>query len=634
MAERVLEKNAIAINGFQYRLVQPAQFFLASRQPGKVAIGDYNDETNPRASSISYSDLTRGIGVEEDDPTNSDHRNRAWYGTVNLSHSGQIVLPRRTTTVTQATAADIGILADFKNQVFASFGTTIYSYNNSNNTWTSQRASIAGNATDWAVGLLYPSGTATETFVVANGTDVDYATDATTWAENTTQAIEFLTFWKDLLWGINNAGQLFYTDDISTAWTSDAQLPLSAGACLSLLVARGPDNQYHLYASTSVGLWVHDDVNSRFVETEFSDLPFHPDGGKGTIRWRGRIRYPAGNGMYTVIPGANETIVMAMGPDRDHGLPSSRRGRIVALAGSHNELLAALDSSTGAGISNVGTRGSGGAGSSRWNAFGSQTGYSLILGWDEKGWQVKWQSGASSRAINDILVSNVYSEYRLWWAANQNVYYQTLPVDVINPLQVSTTTYADEATLETPWFTAGVRNQDKLALSTFVETTNPSSSETVKIEYATNYTESYTTLGTITSSGEQAYYFGSSREGIVFRSIKFRITLVNGSTNTNTPVLRSLVLNYRKRIKVLYGIEAVLDITESMHDASPQLQLSRLRSAANNGTLVEITTVNDTGDAQNYYMDIEDIRSVEESGNYQRGRVLLRAAEPGQSTTR
>jgi hypothetical protein len=82
----------------------------------------------------------------------------------------------------------------------------------------------------------------------------------------------------------------------------------------------------------------------------------------------------------------------------------------------------------------------------------------------------------------------------LWWASDQTVYWQSLPVDVVNPLQVTGATYAASGSFETPWNDFNIRNQTKVALDVIVETNNPTTSETVKVEYATDYDETYTTL--------------------------------------------------------------------------------------------------------------------------------------------
>lgn len=630
MTARVVDKNTISISDKLYWLAQPVRFFVASQPIGKVAIGPTTDDSNPWASTVVWDNFRGGIGVQFLNPKKPEQSDRAWYATANIRHHGQIVLPALVTTTAQATAADIQLLATFKSEVYAPHGTAVYLYNNTNDTYSNVRT-LLNNATDWAVGLL----SGVETLVLATGSECDFATNSSTWARNTTD-VKYVVFGlKDLLWGMDVAGQLYSTDSLAAAWTTEGVLQLPSGYIKKLLVARGPDREQKLYASTTVGYYVYDMENQRFEPTEFADLPYHPNGGQGSAKFRGNLHYPAGNSIYQFQAGADKTFVDIMGPDLDHGLPSDRRGVIVQLESSHNELLAALDASQGTGVSSITLRSSGGFGSSRMSTFGAGAGYSLVLGWDTRGWRVLWQSGSSARPVNAIMVSNAYSEYRLWIAANQRVYWMDLPVDVINPLQVTTTTYGTGATLETPWIDNGLSHQTKLALQTIVETTNPTSSETVLVEYALNYIETYYTHATISATGEHQYYFGSKRRGTPYRAIKYRLTFARGGTTTNTPILRKLTHVFRPRIDVLYGVDVTLDLTETKFGA-PIQQLKQLREvmALPDNMLCEVTWRDDLTDTQNYVMDPVSLTTLEETGRDVNGHVQVRFIEPQQSSSR
>ena len=503
------ERNSISIDHNLYRTRGKVRMGLVSRPPGKVTTGDYTDASNPMASEFSIGDFRDGIGVEIG--SLPEDQRRAWWSTAQLRYKNRVILPRLATATAAGPTSDVDTLGYFKDEVYATYGTAVHVYDNSGDSWGSSIRTLLNNATDAMAGLVG----GTETLLIATGSEVDYATDSSTWARNTTN-IKFVEFWKDLAWGIDEAGQLYYTDDLSAAWTSDAKLQLPNDYVSGLRVARGPDREDHLYAVTKVGLFVHDDRNARFLKTDL-DLPFHPDGGKGSQVWRGRVFVSAGNAIYGFQAGSDQTIVDDVGPDKDHGLPSDKRGTIKMLRKSHNELLAFLDASSAAGVSGLTTRATRGVRFHHGVTFPSQTGYSIILGWNERGWEAKWTSSASARAISAAVVANAYSQYRLWWASNQRVYWMTLPVDVVNPLQVSSSTYGESATLETPWMDFGIRNQNKLALSVLLETVNPTSSETVQVEYATDFGETYTTITTQDETGEQEYHLPTdvNREGVV-----------------------------------------------------------------------------------------------------------------------
>ena len=632
MAGRITAQNQIRINDVIFTTTGKVREFLASQPPGKLTLGDYSDASNPYASEYSIDDLRGGIGVNILDPrTDLD---RAWYATTLLRYKGRIVLPRLATLTDEGPGGDVNVLYEFKEEVYATFGTAVHVYNNTSDSWGSSLRALPNSATDAAKGLLYPSGVATLTLVIASGEDVDYATASDVWARNVLD-IKYVVFWHELLWGIDNGGQLYYTDDLSSGWSTDAKLQLPTGYISGLIVARGADQEFHIYASTKTGLFIHDSVNQRFVETDMTEQPYHSDGGVGTGKWRGNIYYPAGNAIYEFQPGASTT-VQTVGPDRDHGLPETRRGVIKKLLSSHNDLLAVLDASSQDGLSSVQMRPTRGIGNHHGVTLGAQTGFGLIMGWDRQGWEVKWQSDSADKPIITADVNNAYNENRMWWLSNQRVYYMVMPQDVVNPLEVPSTRYGSSGTLETPWNDMGARNQSKLALSLLLETINPSSSETVKVEYATNYAESYTTIVTKTSTGESETTFpvgGDNPIGLAFRSIKFRITLARGSTETSTPQMIKMTLVWRQRNKELYGVEADIRLGDES-STHARKQLSDLKTAMLNDRLVEVTYRNDNSEEQNYYMEVINYHAVTETGENHEGAVRVTLVEPRQTTAR
>src|SRR3990167_4300267 len=259
MASRSIAENEVWLNAEKYRIKGPVRRFTASLQPGKVTTGDFGNESNPFASTIELGDFRGGIGINRAD-LRKDF-GRCWWSTCQLRYKRQTVLPGRPVTTAAGPAQDVQVLIDFLNEKYACWGTEVYKYNNSTDSWGSNLRTLLAVATDAIAGFVG----ATNTLVIATTTEVDYSTDGAAWNRNTTD-IKYLAIWKDLLWGIDNAGNLYYTDDLSGAWTTDAVLYLPAGYATDLLV--GPDAQGNdiLYCSTKVGLYAHDDANRRFVK--------------------------------------------------------------------------------------------------------------------------------------------------------------------------------------------------------------------------------------------------------------------------------------------------------------------------------------------------------------------------------
>ena len=255
------------------------------------------------------------------------------------------------------------------------------------------------------------------------------------------------------------------------------------------------------------------------------------------------------------------------------------------------------------------------------------------------GWEVKWQSATSGKGFDSIHVSDAYSKYRVWWGHNNIVHFMDLPKDIINPSEVSEFSYALTGIHETPWFNAGQSEVNKLALSLRIEAQDLTTTEKIKVEYATDYAESYTTaVGTLDSSvmgaaaGTYTYTFGSSY-GTAFRAIKFKLTLErNDATTTglekfNTPDVVSLTLEYRKKIAAKWGHTVEVDLNRHYKGKDPKDLRAALVAAIESTTLVEFTFRDDVG-TRNYYVDVTAAVGIEYTGHDERGSTQITVVEP------
>ena len=655
MASKVVSKNEISLGGTYYPLSRPVQSVLASIYPSKVVIGDTTKDSSLRSSVVAWSDWRGGIGVERmQGPSDAD---RAWYSTCNLRHRHHLVLPAKS-TATASTDADgnsltgkITFIQDRANILYAGWNQAPYYYSEASDKWTRVTSggspySFFSTPTD---SITVRMGT-TDYVVVAQGdAGYSYFSSATTVVDKKVdpdgfKATTFISFWDDRLWGISDDGQLWYTLTMGGTQVNDATLPVQDGYVTDLFVGRDASGEQILYASTKVGLYAHDVSNSRFVETQFQ-LPFHQFNGTGSVRWRDAIYNPSGLGIYKYINGNNNAVVTVMGPDRDDGVPSTYRGTVKKLVGTHTELIAAIDATTSPGAvastsipwENGATAGIPGHGGS---VIAESSGQSSIVAWNDSGWETKWVAGdgASGKAINTMLVTNSgKGDYRLWWGFDGKVYHQLIPYDVTNPSQLSATDgtdyeYEESAFHETPWFDAQQSDIDKLALKLKVEVEDASSNETVAVQYATDYSDSYTTMGTITSTGTTTYTFGSSL-GTGFRSIKFKLTLARESGTTSaimkkTPDVVSISLEYRKKLDAKYGHSVEVNINKTYKGKTPKQLRSALVDAIESNTLNEFTFRDDSGGTRNYYVDVTSATGVEYTGYDERGTSRITLVEP------
>ena len=623
MANKVIKKNEVYLNGNYYPITRPVQQVLASIYPAKVTIGDTTRDSQARTSVISWSDFRGGIGVERmEGATEVD---RSWFSTCSLRYKRHLVLPAKTNSVSNsdATGESLDILQEFNGALYGVWSNQkVYKYNSGSDTFGSALDTLPAVATDALEvrmgGTLY--------LVIAHTGGYTYTSNGTDFTDDTTDT-KFLAWWDEKLWGIDNTGQLWYATTIGTE-ANDAKLPLPDGHVTDLFVARNASGNPILYAMTKEGLFAHDFANGRFVETQLA-LPFHNDNGKGSVRWRDSVYIPAGLSIYKYINGSNSAVVTVVGPDRDDGLPSDYRGKISKLIGTHNDLIAMVDGTLTPGTVDMFATGES-------SVIDASTGYSTILGYNEVGWEVRWSAAGTDRGkkITAGFVSDVggtltaTNPYRMYWGFDGALYYQQLQSDVINPTQVTNYRYEDsvDGIHYTPWFSADQVEVDKLALKLKAETADCNSNQTVKIEYALDYVESYTTMGTITSNGITTYTFGSN-VGTTFRSIQFKITLATNTIATS-PDLISLTLEFRKKLDTKFGWSVNIDLNKGYKGSTSKSMRSNILSAIQSNTLLEFTYRDDSSTNRNYYVDITNAQGLEETAYDERGTTQLLLTEP------
>lgn len=621
MPATVLQAREVSLNGTPFPIIGEVKSDLSSVWPEKQVIGDYTRDSQSGASVLALSDWRGGIGLARQRDANQQF-NRSWWSTCQQRYHEHLVLPPlavQTAASGVSGSFTIGAMGELASEIYAAFGTSVRKYNNTTDSWGSNLKTLPATATDALTFRL--GGTTYLAFATSGG--YTYTSDGSSFTDDTTDT-QFLAWWDDRLWGIDSTGQLWYSLTIGTE-VNDAQLPLPNSSVNRLFVGRLPNGEFALHAGTVYGLYAHNADEARWEETDLA-LPPHPDNGKGATRWRDANYYSAGNPCFRYGGRDEQAGVFSMGPDRDDGLPSDKRGYIRQLVPTVNELLAIFDATSAPGsLANFDTEPL-----SEAEVISQDTGFSHILGWDTRGWEVKWLSGDNDLPITYALVSYAYSTYRLWWAHNLRVYYMALPRDILNPSEITTFAYAASGEHETPWFNADQLEVEKLALSLKAEVTGASSTETVTIAYALNYSNSYTAFTTITSNGITTFQFPNSTTptGTAFRAIRFKISLARGSTNTLSPDLVSLTLIYRKKLETKYGHTVTLDLSKEHKGNSAKALRAALITAIESSTLVEATFRDDSGGTRNYYVDVRFASGMESTGLDERGSTTVVLVEP------
>ena len=630
MTNRVIGAMEVSLNGVWYPVASPPRPFLASVFPQKITIGDRTKDDEPFASTVIWSDFRGGIGVNRFRLSEPGDINRCWWSTCGLRWPGLIVPSTQATNQTsnvRAFLSGLALLPDDSGNNYLYFvdraaaGTYDVYRSDQNEADVDTGVNLTAEPTD-VIAFRTTGGPnpGTRYLVYAEASQIDYTSDVTngtTWASDTTD-IDYLAFWDGKLWGIDaTTGQAYWTFDPASGWNQVERLALGQPDLISDLFT-GPDGtgEEQLYCATEVGLFIRDSTAGQWRKTSLQ-IPQIRYAGRNTVVWRDAIYFKAGMAIYEYHPG--RATIRSIGPDQDHGLPAAYvNHEAYAMYATHNELL----------VSTVAISG---------------TQAPIILGWDGRGWQyiatVATTSG--SRRISDMIACTRNGTYYLYYAVDAknganditNVRRMQLYSNLTNPDQISTYTYTDGMTLETPWFDGGWSDADKLALRVKVGVEDADANDTLKVEYRLNFDDATTyTLGTITSSGRTTYNLeqtlaSGNANGLVFQSIKFVLTWANGASTT-TAKLNYLSLAYIKMLDDRWGWEVDVDANRGHRDQTAMQLMAALRTAIENNNLIEFTFRDDSSNSRNYWVKVLEASMVERTGHDERGLVHLKLIEP------
>ena len=629
MAQRVKDRSEIILNGEgnRYRLSGDGRVrqTLQSQYPQKRVFGDVDKDSNPRTSLVVWDDWAGGIGLYS--TNGKEGMNRSLFNRCETRFKGHLTLPKVMTSATDNSVS--GTILEINERagvIIAAMngGTDAYVYTPAagvgGGAWASKAHDFPAVVTD---SLNFTLG-GTEYVAFACTSDYTFF-NGSSWSNSTsTKPTVRLAFWDDRLWGIDNTGQLWFSTTIDSE-TNDAKLSLPAGYVNELFTGPDAAGEDILYASTNVGLYAHDAANARFVKTK---VVFPQDGTAkhGAATWNGEI-YVAAGGMTVWRYNPAEGTITSVGLDRDAGLDSGTAtdvGDIVRLVPVHSGVIAQVNGATGDGI------------------------------WEYNG--IGWHFiGIKSGSVGTVQVSDAGGYYRLYWSITSRLEFRALDVGHVNP-DVANITYDQSSDtrffLMTPWFNAGQNEIDKTAIRIRLDCAKMTSSEVIKVQYALNYSSTFIdTLGgdstavgistfTANSNGVTVAEFpkigtnasppvanATAQPGLDFQAIRFKLILINGSTATLSPNLKSLSLEWRRKLKARYGFTFDIDRTSRYAGRSPKQQKAALVTAFEQGTMAELTYVDDDGDTQNYYVDITSVEDVQETGHGEAGVTRITAVE-------
>lgn len=192
----------------------------------------------------------------------------------------------------------------------------------------------------------------------------------------------------------------------------------------------------------------------------------------------------------------------------------------------------------------------------------------------------------------------------------------------------STLQYVASGTLEGPLFDAGLPQIDKVARSVTILHSAIVSGQSVQIQYRTEDTGSWTTLGTSSTTNATSATFTFS--GVSFKQIAFRVVLAGSLGATSTVVLYDVLFRYRpmpalrREWDLAVYCEGTADTPMITEDGAPSPQTGAQLSAAlwtarGLGTPVTFVDL----DGVSYSVWIDELEEEVEKISQRRGRSTV-----------
>ena len=361
-------------------------------------------------------------------------------------------------------------------------------------------------------------------------------------------------------------------NDITANWTEKASFPNLPENFTDMFVARDAGDDPVLYFLTPIGMY-YLDVFSNFVfgPTELS-WEYDSASGKKGLYWKGSSYVSVGKGIYRVTSGTVDLI----GPDMDDGLPEDMQGTITDMIGVGFWLVISID-----------------GGSSNKSSILKR----YITG---KHWHPVYVG-----SVNTPISALFWDSGTLYFGEGTNV--KSLPFSnkTENVAKLSTHTYSASGDIIYPYFHSEFEAMPKVAHKVRAVTEDCDADEKITVSYRKDSETPWTELGSFTSSPRPtALPFPSSGDsiGVSFERIQFKVAYARGSTTTNSPKIKSLILEYRVIPPVLWGFDMrVLAVTSG--DKRGQDIIDALRTAIETGTLLSFYPSGDK-DKTEYFVEV------------------------------
>ncbi len=557
----VTGESQVLLDGRTYHIEGPVQRELATRFAPKTVIGDYTDESNPLISTATWRSWNGGFGLET--IRSVDDFDRSRFSSLYTRVPGHLLLGPAVEELGSGVGTFLSCYFDFNDSLFIVDGMNIHAYDDANDSFVlNPIRTMATDVTDATSGVLNGESIT----VVARGAATDWssnANDSLAWNTDTT-AMSRVTFWRDLLWGVDTVDQLSFTNDLNDGWTQVSELPEPFEDVVNLFAGPSGDRNdpEALYLATRRGLWVYDNLNERFRNTGLS----LPKSNATSVAWNGAVFYTSEQRVFRFTPGVTNVI-----EDVTPSIVSDSFTTRTQL-GHYQEAHPGID-----------------------GVFFITSGKPIVHQWDGKAWSSFPANGhgvfSSGENVGGLFLSTSNGKHRLVFGhlellVNNGTASVTLPVLSSDLAGQSSFGFVPEGSLDTPWFDGFVSGRDKLAVSVGLEVSIPDSNETVRIFYTRDNGD---TSGKVLELNDPGYHAitvpirdqdqNNEPAGVLFDRISLRVEMetafaADPSHLLHSPDIRRLSLNYIKAqpIRWAYSFTIEVDAGESTAEVRKALE--------------------------------------------------------------
>ncbi len=542
----VTSEGQILLDGRTYRIEGQVQRELATRFAPKTVIGDYTDESNPLISTATWRSWNGGFGLETIRSADDFNRNR--WSSLYTRVPGHLLLGPGVRDLGGGLGTSLSRYFDSNDSLFVIDGNNVHPYIDANDSiQLAPTRVLATQVTDATSGVLNGE----PVTVVAQGTATDWSSnagDSTAWNRDLT-VMNQVTFWRDLLWGVDSLDQLSFTNDLNDGWTQVANLPEPFADVVNLF--SGPSGDRNdpeaLYLATRRGLWVYDNLNERFRNTGLA----LPRSNATAVAWNGAVYYTSEQRVFRFTPGLTNVI-----DDVTPTVISDSRTSRPEL-GHYQEAHPGID-----------------------GVFFLTSGEPIIHQWDGRAWSSFPANGhgvfSSGESVGGMFLSTSNGKHRLVFGhfeifVSNGTASVNLPVLSDDLVGQSSFGFVPDGRLVTPWFDGFVSGREKLAVSIGLEVSIPDSNETVRITYTRDNGD---TSGQVLELNDPGYHAitvpirdqnqNNEAVGILFDRISLGVEMETDFSDSthlfHSPDIKRLSLNYIKAQPIRWAYSFTIDV--------------------------------------------------------------------------